>query len=337
LLLGAKGSPLELALNSLYFSREKPETLDFGEVSKIEETKLADAVPIYVRYRARKDPIVGTTVDYFAFRDLRIVDGRMMGLLGECVLGAGVAGRRGLRPGDAIVSSPETTFGLADSYPLKMLVTGVLAPSASPDDDAVFVDVKTAWVIQGLGHGHDDLARAEAAASVLKRDGQSITANASVRQYQEITNANRDSFHFHGDISDFPITAVLARAPDHKAKTLLLGRYQSSETLQIVEPTNVVEELLATVFTIQNLVLAALAVVGTVTLLLIIMVFMLSLRQRQQEIATMLKIGGSKSRIAAILSAEIAAVLAIGLSIAAGLTWLTMMLAPTLVREYLMS
>jgi putative ABC transport system permease protein len=337
LLLGAKGSPLELTLNSLYFSREEPETLDFAEVSAIEGTQLAEAVPIYVRFRTREDPIVGTTLDYFTFRDLRIVDGRMMGLLGDCVLGAGVARRRELGPGDAILSSPESTFGLADGYPLKMRISGVLAASASPDDDAVFVDVKTAWVIQGLGHGHDDLASVKASASVLKREGQSITANASVRQYQEITDANRDSFHFHGDISAFPITAVLARAPDHKAKTLLLGRYQSSETLQLVEPAKVIEKLLATVFTIQNLVLAALAVVGTVTLLLIVMVFLLSLRQRQQEIATMFKIGGSRSRIAAIVSTEIGIVLVSGLLIAAGLTWLTIMFAPTFVREYLMS
>ena len=30
-----------------------------------------------------------------------------------------------------------------------MTVTGVLAPTGTPDDDAVLVDIKTAWVIEG--------------------------------------------------------------------------------------------------------------------------------------------------------------------------------------------
>ena len=75
---------------------------------------------------------------------------------------------------------------------------------------AVFVDLKTAWIIEGLGHGHPDLAAPEAAAGVLSREENRITANASVLQYNEITEDNIDSFHFHGDPSGFPITALIA-------------------------------------------------------------------------------------------------------------------------------
>ena len=57
--------------------------------------------------------------------------------------------------GGHVVSSPESVFDLAGVYPLKMAVVGVLAPTHTPDDDAVFVDVKTAWVIAGLAHGFD--------------------------------------------------------------------------------------------------------------------------------------------------------------------------------------
>ena len=43
----------------------------------------------------------------------------------------------GVAPGDTLVSSPETIFDLAGSYPLEMKVVGVLAPSHGPDDDAI--------------------------------------------------------------------------------------------------------------------------------------------------------------------------------------------------------
>ena len=72
---------------------------------------------------------------------------------------AEVARELELRPGDSIISSPENAFDLAGVYPLKMKVTGILEKSHTSDDLAVFVDLKTAWVIQGLGHGHERAAR----------------------------------------------------------------------------------------------------------------------------------------------------------------------------------
>ncbi len=154
LLLGSRDSPLELALNALYFSADRPETMDFSATSDITASGLADAIPVYVRFRSQGDPIVGTTIDYFPFRGLELAAGRQMATLGECVVGAAVAADRGLAPGDHVISSPATFFDLAGVYPLKMRVAGVLASSDSPDDHAIFVDLKTAWIIEGLGHGH---------------------------------------------------------------------------------------------------------------------------------------------------------------------------------------
>jgi putative ABC transport system permease protein len=202
LLVGAKGSPLELVLNSLYLESEAPETLRYAEVERIAESELAQPIPLHVRFHAREHPIVGTSLEYFEFRGLRFAAGRAMALLGECVVGARVAESLGVGPGDSLVSSPESVFDLAGVYPLKMRVVGVLEPAHTPDDLAVFADLKTAWIIEGLGHGHSDLARLEARSAVLARRGDTIVANASVVQYNEITQDNVDSFHFHGDLSD---------------------------------------------------------------------------------------------------------------------------------------
>ena len=90
-----------------------------------------------------------------------------------------------------------------------MKVAGVLKPTGTPDDLAVFVDIKTAWVIEGLAHGHQDLSRPEASPGVLRTEGTRIVANASVVEYNEITPENVASFHFHGDPATFPITSVI--------------------------------------------------------------------------------------------------------------------------------
>jgi len=336
LLLGTRDSPLELVLNSLYFSSDVPETLAFGRVNDVAGTGLAEAIPLYVRFRSQDDPIVGTTLDYFAARGLRVAAGRQMTTLGECVVGAAVAAARGLKPGDHVTSSPESVFDLAGVYPLKTRVTGVLAPSGGPDDDAIFVDVKTAWIMEGLAHGHEDLSQPGAAGRVLRREGNTIVGNASVREYQEITRDNIDSFHFHGDVAEFPITAVIVLPADQKSRALLLGRYQSHETLQLLPPPAVVDELLATVFSVQSVIVAALFVVGATTAALVALVFLLSLRLRRGEIETMMKIGGSRRRIASILGLEMVGVLGLGLLLSAGLTWGTSQIGPTAIR-YLLS
>lgn len=261
LIVGAKGSALDLVMNTLYFTDEIPETISMNSVERLSDADLATPIPMYVRFRARGYPIVGTTLDYFDARGLRIVQGRSLAILGECVLGAQVAAELGLRPGDYLVSSPENLFDIAGVYPLKMRVVGVLERAFTPDDRAVFADLKTVWVIEGLGHGHEDLARTKDTSVVLERTEKTVTANAKLEQYAEITDANRDSFHFHGDAEQYPTTAVIAIPFDTKAGTILRGRYVSKEaTEQVVKPLHVIDGLLENIVRVKNMIDAVIVI-----------------------------------------------------------------------------
>jgi putative ABC transport system permease protein len=322
LLVGAPGSPTELVLNSLYFSSDVPAVVSFAEAGAVAATGLATPIPLYVRFRVRDQPIVGTTPEYLSFRDLRMAEGRPPAILGEAVLGAAAARSLGVGVGGHVISSPESVFDIAGVYPLRMEVTGILEFADTPDDDAVFVDIKTAWVIEGLGHGHQDLSRPEAAPGVLKREGNVVIGNAAVVQYNEITPENIDSFHFHGDPAAFPATAIIAVPNDDKASALLQGRYQDGATLQIVRPEAVMAELLGTVFTVERFVVAGAGIVGLATLATVLLVFLLSLRQRQRERETLSRIGGSPGAIRFLMGSEIAFVLSMAVVLAALLTGL---------------
>ncbi len=337
LLIGAKGSPLELVLKALYAGGETPPPMRYGEVARVAASGLALPIPLYIRFHTQGDPIVGTTLDYLAFRGLRLAAGRRMARLGECVAGAGVARRRGLKPGDSVGSSAETLFDVAGAYPLKMHVVGILAPTGTPDDQVIFADVKTTWVIEGLAHGHQDLSRPEAAPGVLRREGAHVTAGAALVEYNEVTPQNIGSFHFHGDVSSYPITAILAVPRDEKAATLLMGRYQASgEMHQIVRPLAVIEKLLGTVLTVQNFVVATLAVVAAATLATAALVFLLSLRLRRREMETLLRIGASRRRIAALMASEIAGVVGLAAVLAGLLTWVTATSGAGLIRRLIL-
>jgi len=270
------------------------------------ESALALPIPLYVRFNARGNPIVGTNLDYFEFRDLKIAEGRQMALLGDCVVGAKASERLNLKPGDNLVSSPESLFDLAGIYPLKMNVVGVLEKSHTSDDLAVFVDLKTTWIIQGLGHGHQDLTQLNDPTLVLKKTENNLTATAKLYHYQEITEQNLDSFHFHGDLSSYPVTAVIAVPHDTKSGTLLQGRYlQKDEMLQIIQPQEVIDSLLQNIFRIKNVLDAVISVVAIATIMAIVLVFALSLRLRQREIQTISKLGCRRATVVRLVSAEI--------------------------------
>lgn len=312
LLIGARGSALDLVMNSLYFADEVPEPVTLASADEIEATGLAVAIPLYVRFQARGFPIVGTTLDYFDFRQLRLAAGTPFGLLGECVIGAAVARQLELEPGDSLLSSPETVFDLAGVYPLKMRVAGVLAPTHSADDLAVLVDVRTAWVIEGLLHGHEDVTRSRESSVIIGRSDGNVTANAKLVQYTEITQANIEAFHLHGSPADYPLTAVITLPHDEKAATILRGRYQNTGShYRIVPPADVIDTLMTNIFRIRNVLDAVILFVGLATLMALVLVFALSLRLRQREIDTIFKLGCSRLTIARLLGAEILIIAAI--------------------------
>jgi len=307
LVLGARGSALDLVMNGLYFDDEVPELVSMAAVDEVEDSGLALAIPLYVRFNARRFPIVGTTPDYFDFRGLTIAQGRQLALLGEAVTGAEAAPRLAITAGDSLLSSPETVFDLAGVYPLKMRVVGVLQRSHTPDDLAVFVDVKTAWVVQGLLHGHKDLTRSKDAAVIMDRTDANVVASARLVEYTEITDENIDSFHFHGDPQQYPLSAVIVVPNDDKSGTILRGRYLEGEGQhQLVVPESVIDGLLASIFRIKDVLDAVILVVGIATVLALTLVFALSVRLREREIRTVFHIGGSRLTIARLLGAEIA-------------------------------
>lgn len=307
LILGQAGSPLELVFNGLYFTRPDIATLPASEVESIQGSGLASAIPLYARFSAGGHRIVGTSLDYFDFRNLTIREGRSLLRLGECVVGAKVAEKSGLRPGDAIISTPETLFDLAGVYPLKMTVVGVLSYSGSPDDGAIFVDLKTSWIIEGLGHGHDEAETLGEDQRIVDTDAEAvIRLNAAVVEYNEITPENADQFHFHGDVADYPVTGAIVIPNDDKDQAILKGRYTAKGGLQLVTPSDEMDELFATVFSVQRFVLWLLFSIGLATILIGTLVFLLSYQLRETEFQHLRHLGADPLTLRALVVFEAA-------------------------------
>lgn len=315
LVLGNRGSQLDLVMNALYFSDDRAEPVTMAATEEIWDAAMAIPIPLNTAFETNGARIVGTTLDYFDFRNLSITDGRQLAILGEAVLGAAVAERLGLGPDDTVVSAPQNLFDLDGVYPLELNIVGVLAPTGTPDDEAVFVDIATTWVISGIGHGHDGVVAADA-------DTDEVIANAAIVEFNRITADNIDSFHFHGDPASYPVSGILVIPDDARAGTILRGRYLDGENpLQIIVPRDVVGELVDRIFRIKSLLDAVTLIVGAAAFAAVALAIFLSYRLRAREMQTAFKLGARPGMILRLLASETVILLALAGLIAFALVY----------------
>ena len=315
LILATKGSQTDLTLSALYFDGREYPMMTMKEVISIDGER-ATAIPLHMRFTSLGTTIVGTTDDYYQLRGLTLAEGTWGQRFGDCVIGASAAKTLNVSSGGFLTTDPKTIFNLTADYPLRIRVTGVLRATGTPDDDVVFVSMDTAWIMEGIGHGHFDKGSEQEASSGEKP-----------------MNGTVGTFHFHGLRSSYPVTACVVLPKDTRAETLLLGQYAStSESLvMLVQPLGVIQGVLDSVLRVRNFVLAGLLLVTAACLLLVIFVFSLTFRLRHSEFDSLAKIGASRGLVFGIYACEIGVVLVVG-----GLMGVTMAMLTSQSDQYLM-
>jgi putative ABC transport system permease protein len=305
ILIGAKGNEFDLTMSSLYFRGQVADPITYGDLSDLTSVGYGAALPLYLAHSAGGAPIVGTDTSYFDARGLRPSSGRLPALLGEVVAGSGAAERFALEVGDTIRSDLANLYNLAGGYPILLSVVGLLEESGSPDDEAFFTDVKTTWTLDGLFHGHGEIAPEERLDPDDEGEEGNIEATAALFLFQRIDQSNRDSFHQHGDPDTAPLTSVLLMPRDQRAYDQALGDFALHERLQAVEPESVVRTVLGIVVRIGEAMRAFYGVVALSTLAFVTLVVALSLRLRRDEMTLMRRIGCSRYTIATVVGAEL--------------------------------
>lgn len=326
LIVGAKGGRFDLVLASLYFRPAPLDPLPFKAFETLARDPLATAVPIHARFTAAGDPIVATDIGYFQRPGvpMPMAKGRLFAQMGEAVVGSATAARHGLSPGSTIFSDVAETYNITRSPSLKLAVVGVLAPTGTSDDDALFVDLQTAWLLEGFAHGHDDAQQIDRPDLVIARDQDRVALSEAVRTYQEVTEANAASFHIHGSRDAFPLTAVLLYPLDDRAATILAARLNARDDLQAIEPSQVVDELIAFVVRLRLVFDAISIVLALSTAALIALIAVLGYRLRADELRTLADMGASRSTGALLVGGELAALVLLGAALAVALASTTL-------------
>jgi len=314
LVVGAKGSRFDLVFSSVYFQPSDIGTVPLGAVAPLRERAMV--IPLHIRFTARGYPIIATTLGYSELRGLRVERGDRIALMGEAALGSRVARELGLGPGDTIYSDARSTYRITGAPPVELSIVGVYAPTGGPEDGVIFVDLETAWVLEGIAHGHDDASTIVNPNLLLGRmEGRAVLSGA-VAPYQRITPENIDSFHIHGDRDELPLTAMLVYPHDDRQRTIIIDDENRTPARQAVEPPVVIERLMERVVRVRTLLDGVSLVLGATTLLLLALIVVLTRRVREAEIEMLKEIGAGRATIAKLLGYEYAIILVTGLLIA---------------------
>ena len=156
--LGARSSPLQLVLNSVFHVENSPGNVardDFLEIQK--HPSVAAAVPIAVGDNYLGFRLVGTTLDLFqkveyaAGRRLTVVPpGRLFdGERREAVVGSFAAQRLKLRYGDEFHPSHGLRQEGAREHEETYVVVGVLEPSNTPADRVIWIPLAGLQLMSG--------------------------------------------------------------------------------------------------------------------------------------------------------------------------------------------
>jgi len=301
LIVVAKGSRFLSVLNTIYFHTETLDTLPRRVYDDLQKHKNVKAIPIYNVFRAKVPmdndfksiPIVATSQDYLNFRGLKTREGSLFLFPGEIVLGHTLAEKTDLKVGDTILSEISSLINLNTIYPLKLRITGILAETGTEDDDMIFSDLKSGWIMAGFFHGHGtplELGKD----FILSETNDCAVMKKNVITYTEITDDNVASFHFHGDDQELPLTAIIVLPQDERAAVITAGRINAQGKYSAYRPNVVMEEFFGLVFAINKIFNSYFILVMSAVICFIAIIVLLSARLRRDEFKTIRILGGSR-------------------------------------------
>ncbi|MDR1652031.1 MAG: ABC transporter permease, partial [Synergistaceae bacterium] len=217
LIAGAKGSPYQMVLNTVFLQDSPAGNISWGSYEELRrDSRVGLAVPLAFGDNYRGYPVVGTTRDILSVRPaasappwIELGEGRWAEETFEAVIGSKVSSESGLAIGDSFRTSHGITAGIEHDADFR--VVGIARNAGGPYDRAVFVTLESIWE----EHHHEN-------------EGE-----------------DEDGGEPHeGDEGEYgEITAVMVRPVSYTDAYSLAVSFQSDDEAQIVFPAQTVIRL----------------------------------------------------------------------------------------------
>jgi putative ABC transport system permease protein len=279
MVVGAKGSPLQLILSSVYQIDNPTGNVYLSDVQEIAQNPMVkEMIPLSMGDNYQSYRIVGTNKKYFEHFKAKISAGSMFKKDLNVVLGAQVALNTGMKVGDTFSSSHGLDAAGEVHGDTKYKVAGVLEFNNSVLDNLILTSLNSVWSI----HDHKEEAAHEEEAGEEHHDHEAEEAEMPKRE----------------------ITSALIKFRSPMGLMSMPRNINQNSKLQAALPSIEVNRL----FELLGIGIDGLQILAAVIMLISgISVFVSlynSLKERKYEMALMLSMGASRTRLFLMLLLE---------------------------------
>jgi len=337
LIVGAKGSPLQLVLNTVFYLEQPIENIPYDLYEELQTGRHAAAVktviPVCMGHAFRTAPVVATVPEMFTEltyldeQEYQFAAGRNFEYAGtfEAVAGWHAAREAGLKLGSKfspVSSGP--AVGAAGHEDLPFEIVGILAPTGTPNDRAIFINMEGFFQCPAHAAGpssvkrllQDPEEREDAAATDDEQPEEDASHEHDGHPHEhgesEEHGHEHEGEHEHEDGHDHAhhreVTALLVisnmdEAP--KLAALLPEVINEGTKAQAVRPVEIVTGLFEGIIGDMQTVLLVLAVLVVVVAGIGILVSIYnSMTDRRHEIAIMRALGARRGTVMAVILVE---------------------------------
>lgn len=277
MVVGAKGSPLQLILSSVYQIDNPTGNVYLSDVQEIAQNPLVkEMIPLSMGDNFQSYRIVGSNKKYFEHFKAQLATGTMFKNDLDVVLGAQVALNTGLKVGDTFASAHGLDAEGEVHDDTKYKVTGILEFNNSVLDNLIITSLSSVW------HNHDH-----------KEEGEHTEQDSLMHEEPE-----------EADMSKREITSALIKFRSPMGLMTMPRNINQNSKLQAALPSIEVNRL----FELLGIGIDGLQILAAVIMLISgISVFVSlynSLKERKYEMALMLSMGASRTRLFLMLLSE---------------------------------
>jgi putative ABC transport system permease protein len=303
LVVGAKGSPLQLILSSVYHIDFPTGNIKLDEARKLARNRLVkNIIPLALGDNLQGLRIVGTNTDYLGLYEAELADGRDWEIPFEVVLGSEAARISGLRVGDRFSSSHGISVGSHEHEQHQFVVSGILAPRGNVIDRLILTSIESVW------YSHDEESVDEESATVDSLATAEDHAEGASRHEERDTDAK---FHLPVAKTGFPVSAenrevttLLIQYRNPMAAIQLPRMVNSGTSMQAASPSFEMSRLFE-LLGVGIRLLEGLAVVLVVIAGLGIFIALYnSLKERKYDLAILRSLGASSTQLLILIFLE---------------------------------
>ncbi|MEK6478216.1 FtsX-like permease family protein [Catalinimonas sp. 4WD22] len=292
LVVGAKGSPLQIILSSVFHIDYPTGNISLQEAKNLSRNRLIrNTIPMALGDSYQGTRIVGTTYEYLELYNAEIAEGELWTEVMEVTLGAQAAQELGLNVGDTFNSShglADDDINVHDEKPYQ--VAGILAPTRSVVDNLILTAVESVWET----HATHEAAASDSSTYAEEEHEQSHSESEIHHTYVYDSIATQGLPQ--GDADD-QITSLLVQYRSPMAAVQLPRYINERSNMQAASPPFETARLFSLVGVGVDLLQAFAFVIIFIAGLSIFIALYNALKERKYDLAIMRSLGASKTKL----------------------------------------